>query len=357
MSRAPHRSSGGTWATSGTVAHAIRDRSYQDCPLGLVVADYLRWKQMEQGRADTTLRDYEIPLAYLCLDYPMLELKAFEPPAGRKLIREFLDRHWGSGAPAHPRTKTGAGKRAPRTRKKNRDILSDFFKYCVVEDLITGSPTVGIAASSDVQKRRDVYAVGEPERILQACDFDRERCAVALLWEYGLRKSELRLLRLKDYDVHRRTLTVTGKRGKTRYLPVEDPELVQILDAHWALRLAEGSTDEYLLYPYKVGPKHQADGPRLEVLWEDRRKPMSDSMAHRWWKRRLAAAGVSQERTMHEMRHTAATDLLRSGAGIEIVRDMLGHADIQTTQVYTHMVQSDLSRALARKHHGGTATA
>src|SRR5690242_18979431 len=146
------------WPTPGMLAASVRDKSYQDCPLGIHVKAYLRWKQDEQRAAATTIRDYEIPLAYLCLDHPTLGLDALEPPAGRKVIREFLARHWGRDAPAYPRTHTKAGARSARTYAKNLSILSDFFNHCVAEDEMRGNPTVGIARPKRREgERRKVY--------------------------------------------------------------------------------------------------------------------------------------------------------------------------------------------------------
>jgi len=328
------------------VRQAVRDKSYQGCPVGLVVAEYLRWKEHEYGAAELTIRDYEIPLAYLCLDHPTLELVDFEPPTGRKLVREFLDRHWGSGAPAYARTRSKAGVRSGRTKAKNLSILSDFFNWAVGEDLLKGSPTIGIARPKRRDTRRNVYQGDEPKRILAACETERERCAVAILIEYGLRKSELAAIRLRDYDTGRRILHITGKGGKIRTLPVANDALRLLLDAHWLDRLATGDRDEYLMYPQKYGPRRDPDGPPLGLNWEDRHAPLKAAAMHNWWKRRLAAAGVPQSRKMHEMRHTAATDLLRSSGNLELTRQMLGHADIKTTAMYAHLDMDDLAEAL-----------
>lgn len=329
------------------LAASVRDKSYQDCPLGEHVAAYLLWKQDETRAAPTTIRDYEIPLAYLCLDYPTLDLAAFEPPEGRKLLRAFLGRHWGRGAPAYPRVGAEKGKRSARTFSKNLSILSDFFNFCVAEDEMRGNPTTGIARPKrDDGRKRRVYQVGEPQRMIDACILDRDRCAVALVCEFGLRKSEIAAVRLGDYDPGRRILTVTGKGQRTRQLPVVNPALVSMLDYHWLARLADGDADEYLIYPQGWGPRADPDGPSKGVNWSDPHRGLQPTAMHRWWKMRLAAAGIPSTRKMHEMRHTAATDLLRSSGNLELVRQMLGHADIKTTAMYSHMEMSDLEEAL-----------
>jgi integrase/recombinase XerC len=260
-----------------------------------------------------------------------------------------VDRHWGSGAPAHPKARVAAGVRSPQTRTKNLSILSDFFKWAIEFEYMRGDPTVPIRRPKRRGVIRSVYAAGEAQRILDATVQPRERCAVWILCEFGLRKNELRTLQLKHYDIAARVLMVRGKGSKIRALPVVGEAMLAELEAHWLERLLDGAADEYLLYPQKLGPRRGADGPPQAVNWENRLAPLGESAMHNWWKRRLAAAGVPHARKMHEMRHTAATRMLRSSGNLEIVRQMLGHASIQTTaDIYSHLDVGDLADALRR---------
>ena len=315
---------------------AVKDRSYRSTPLGSIVARYYMWKQDEWGATENTLRDYEIPLAYLCQRHPTLPLTAFEPPEGRELVREFLHEVW--------------GQRAPRTRAKNLSILRDFFKWCQERDLMKGDPTLGILRPKLRDPDRNVYLTAEPPLILAACDRLRDRCAVGMLIEWGLRKGELTGFRLRDYDADRQRIVIRGKGGKVRMLPVISKGLMADLDVHWRDRLEAGDAEEFLLYPEKRGPRHTKTPldktPGIEMLWEDRHRPLSASAMHNWWKARLRAAGVPHARKMHEMRHTALTDLLRATHNLELVRKMAGHASIQTTAMYLHFDVDDLAEAL-----------
>lgn len=311
---------------------AVKDRSYRSTPLGSIVARYYTWKQDEWGATEATLRDYEIPLAYLCQRYPTLRLAAFEPPEGREIIREFLHEHWGN--------------RAPRTRAKNLSILRDFFKWCQVRDLMKGDPTIGILRPKLRDPERNVYQTAEPPMILAGCVRLRDRVAVGMLIEWGIRKGELTGFRLRDYDADRQRIRVRGKGGKVRVLPVISKGLLADLDLHLRERLEEGDADEYLLYPEKRGPRHSPDGAPVDLLWEDRHRSLSPSAMHNWWKARLRAAGVSETRKMHEMRHTALTDLLRATHNLELVKKMAGHASISTTAMYLHFDVDDLAEAL-----------
>lgn len=116
-------------AAARVVRDAVKDKSYRSTPIGLVAGRYLRWKRFEWGATEATLRECEIPFAYLSLDHADLQLAEFEPPAGRERLREFLDHRW--------------AQRSPRTRAKNLSILRDFFRWTVENDEMHGAPTIG----------------------------------------------------------------------------------------------------------------------------------------------------------------------------------------------------------------------
>jgi len=149
---------------------ALRDRSYRATPLGLEVARHYRWKKNEWGATAETLRDYEAILAKLALDHADLELSDFEPPVVR------------NGC-ASSSTIAGATGRCGRGRGCEGDL----------------------------------------RKMLAAQTRQRDRVALLLLFRLGLRKSELARVQFAHYDG--RNLTVFGKGGKVRYLPVVEREL------------------------------------------------------------------------------------------------------------------------------------
>jgi site-specific recombinase XerC len=160
------------------------------------------------------------------------------------------------------------GERAARTRAKNLSILRNYFRWCVREGLMIGDPTVAIQSP----KRRDVIGHSATDRIIAAATRPRDRVAAEVLFYVGARKSELAGIRLRDYDQDAAELTLTGKGGKVRTVPVRDPALRLDFEAHIASRLADpgddthppGNLDEYLLYPEKRGPSSDPDGPPVK---------------------------------------------------------------------------------------------
>jgi integrase len=142
--------------------------------------------------------------------------------------------------------------------------------------------------------------------------------------------------------VARVNVTVFGKGGKVRYLPVVDNELRLELERHILDR--SPMPDEYLLYPKKTGPEFYK-GP-IGVIWTDRHKPMSPTTMHRWWSGCLKRAGIPH-RPMHDARHTAITEFLRRTGNLKLAQMLAGHADIGTTaNIYAHLDTTDLEAAL-----------
>lgn len=305
---------------------ALKDRSYQERPLGLVVARYIRWKRNEWGATAETIRDYEATLAKLALDHADLELADFQPPVGTERVREFWDARWSDAS--------------PRTRAKVLSILRDFFRWACREGLLYGDPTIPITRPKQRQTARGTFTPAVVQQIISAQTRNRDRTALMLLFHLGLRKGELARIQFKHYDG--RLLTIHGKGGKVRMLPVVHRKLRDTLEREILDRGAH--PDDYLLFPERLGPRYLG-GP-LEVIWFDTRKPMSSTTLHRWWHGCLERAHVAP-RPMHEARHTAITELLRSGANLKHAQQLAGHASIQTTaDVYAHFDVGDLAAAL-----------
>ena len=312
---------------------AMKDRSYRATPLGLVVGRYYRWKKFEWGATEATLRDYEIPLAYLSLDHADLELRDFEPPVGTERLREFLEARW--------------GEREPRTRAKNLSILRDFFRWAQLEGLIQGDPTLPIRRPRKRGVVRSVFTPGDVAKVLAAQPRMRDRVALMLLFYVGIRKAELLGVQYKHFDHATHLLTIVkGKGGKVRRVPILHPELMGALER--LILDAQAEPDDYLL-----NTRARAVGERGVAEWvEDPSRPLSPVAAHRWWAGCLERAGLPH-RPMHEARHTAISAFLRSPHGsMELAQLLAGHASVSTTvDIYGHMQTTDLEDALRRLYH------
>ena len=155
----------------------------------------------------------------------------------------------------------------------------------------------------------------------------REQVALQLLGRLALRKNELRLLRIGDFDLARSEVRVHGKGGKVVVLPLGFADLIRDLESHIAGEARQ--PDEFLLYPRR-----------------DRMRPMDPASVHRWFKRCLTVAGLPATIELHELRHSAADEIWRVTGNIVLAQQLLRHENVSTTQRYLHPTRDDLLAAL-----------
>lgn len=323
------------------IRDAVRDRSYERTPVGVLVHQYLRWKRIEWGASEATVRDYEYVLARLALWHADLQVEQLEPRAGTATIRSFWTHHWGT--------------RSARTRAKVLSIIRDFTKWLVAEGHLVADPAAPIRRPRLRHAERDTYTVAWVEAVLERGWAEhRERVALKLLFELGLRKNELAQIRLRHYDADRHMLRIYGKGGKIRELPVVRDWVRVDLEAYIQERYdvnPERWHDEHLLYPTRRMPTRNPDGPPTR-LWENRYQQLEQSSVHRWWYRCLDRAGVPPG-NMHRARHTALTDFLRQTGNLKLTQILAGHTSIATTgDIYGHLDIGDLEQALHRIAEG-----
>ena len=185
--------------------------------------------------------------------------------------------------------------------------------------------------------------------LIAAAKTARDRLAVIVLLDCGVRKSELAGIRVRDFDLARRTLTVFGKGQKERVLPLRGRVILACEEfLVTPLRALDRTPepDDYLLYPERRN-KHA-------VSWAKPKARMNGQGAHRWWYYLLRDAGlvekdVQRGLNMHRARHTFATELRKDSKDLGVVQRMLGHEDIHTTEAYYgHYDLSDLEEAMEK---------
>lgn len=289
---------------------ALKDKSYQEFPIGQDAAAYLRAKR--KRLTESSYRDYEGCLDKLARHFPDLELAALEPPVGVDRIEEFLDWAW--------------GKREPRTYNKNLSILKDFFKFQIVRGNLHGDPTTPIERARSRQVYRTTFSNDQRRAIIASADELRDRIALRLLLDYGIRKGSLQAVQFKHFDHQRKRLTIFAKGNKVRELPIPHPEFWLDLERHLLDVEARGS--HFLMSAQKTIPR--AGVRRFPE------RPMSAHGMHRWWYRRLEAAdvvdaGTTRGERMHKARHTAGQRVLDATGNLKAVQMLLGHSSIQTT--------------------------
>lgn len=297
---------------------ATKDKTYRSYPIGEQAGHYMRFKR--KRLTASSYRDYESCLDKLARDHPDLELVDFEPPVGVERVEEFLDGRWGKGA--------------PRTYNKNLSILGDFFKWAVLKGKLHGDPTLPIERARSRQVYRETFNDDLRKAIVASQPSLRDRIALRLLLDYGIRKGALKAIQFKHFDHQRKRLTVFTKGEKVRELPIPSPAFWDDLGRH--LIEAEGQGDHFLMARQKAIPRKG-----VSVMHTFPGKPMGDHGLHDWWYGCLERAGIVSEgvtrgERMHKARHTAGQRVLDKTGNLKAVQRLLGHSSIQTTaDIYT----------------------
>lgn len=241
-----------------------------------------------------------------------------------------------------------AARYAPRTVAAHLSAIRSFFKWCELEGIVTASVVSTIQTPKIPQTLPKTIEGSQMDRLLAAPDLTcpeglRDACMLELFYATGARISELAALDLESFDASDRTVRLFGKGSKERVVPV-------YRRAFDAMRryVAEGRGE--LL----AGAGRHENTAGLHALFISRRGNRMDASALRYRFRALARkAGLPADITPHAMRHTFATDLLAGGADLRSVQELLGHASLSTTQLYTHLTPERLKAAVHQAHPRG----
>lgn len=216
--------------------------------------------------------------------------------------------------------------------------LKIFFRFLLGQGRIRRDPTETLSLPRIERYLPETLNELEVEQLLESIDTRRplglrDRAVIELLYASGLRISELANARLENFNAEERILRVTGKGNKTRLVPVGR----KACDALAAYLSAER--------PGLVGQRSGS-----EVFLSRRGTKLTTTRLWQIVKERARLSGLETNIYPHLLRHSFATHLLGNGADLRIIQEMLGHADISTTQIYTHVDQQRL-KAVHRKFH------
>ncbi|WP_419948694.1 site-specific tyrosine recombinase XerD [Candidatus Palauibacter sp.] len=216
--------------------------------------------------------------------------------------------------------------------------LRGYFRFLALEDVIGTDPSERLEAPRAGRHLPDVLSVPEIEALLRAVPLDepgthRDRTILELLYGCGLRVSELIGLRVRDVDLDEGLVRVRGKGSKERLVPVGSAAL--------------SAVRRYLRESRPEIERGHGEGRMFLNL---RGRPLSRMGVWKILRRHVERAGIEKRVTPHTLRHSFATHLLEGGADLASVQEMLGHADISTTEIYTHVDRTHL-RQVHRSHH------
>jgi len=286
-----------------------------------VIEDFLQYLRLEQGLAENTISAYRADLMELARQFPKLT------PA--KITASDVNKYFAELA--------GRGRR-PATLARKVSAVRRLFGYLQERGVIRSNPAGGYRAPRLARYHPDYLSVEEIERILKACQIDprlavRDKALIEVLYGCGLRISELAGLRVGDIEFEAGFVKVIGKGNKQRLVPLGE--------------FARGAIEEYLDDP--IRRKHPASGSHPIFI---NRSGSTLSRVGLWKviRKLVLRAGITKAVTPHTFRHSFATHLLAGGADLRTVQEMLGHADISTTEIYTQVDQGYIV-AEHRRHH------
>ncbi len=226
----------------------------------------------------------------------------------------------------------------PRSTARQLSSFRRFFRYLVREGLIQEDPTAQIAMPKIGRSLPKSLTEEEVEALLAAPAVrdplgNRDRTMLEVLYATGLRVSELVNLQYGQINLNQGVIRVLGKGNRERLIPLGDEAV------RWLTEFVHGARDEILL-------ERQTD-----YLFPTRRGDRMTRQA--FWhiiKRYARKAGIGKGLSPHTLRHAFATHLLNHGADLRVVQILLGHSDLSTTQIYTH-VASERMKDLHSRHH------
>ena len=225
-------------------------------------------------------------------------------------------------------------------RTVNRKIasLKAYYKFLLRTGTIAQNP-LARHQSLKTPKRVEVpFSETEMERILQEIPFEagfegvRDKLIIELFYTTGIRRSELMGLKLADVDLANQNIKVLGKRNKERFIP-----------------LLQGTMELFQEYLQERKALERLSDPKYVFLTASGKK-IYGTLVYRIINAYLSKVSTKVKRSPHVLRHTFATHLLNKGADLNSVKELLGHASLASTQVYTHSSIAELQKVHARAH-------
>jgi integrase/recombinase XerD len=227
---------------------------------------------------------------------------------------------------------------SPATIRRTVSAVRTYFSFVVGEGRLADDPSDRLETPQRWRTLPDTLSVGEVESMLTAPPLEaalawRDRALLELAYGAGLRVSELCGLELTSLLLEDGLVRVLGKGGKERLVPI-----------------GRGTIGAVSVYLGVLRPTLDRGGSRGRVLLNARGEPLSRVGAWGVVKRCAERAGITKRVTPHTLRHSFATHLLEGGADLRAVQEMLGHADLSTTQIYTH-VDREYLRSVHKRFH------
>ena len=289
-----------------------------------MIDQFLNYLRYERNASPQTVQTYEESLreleSYIAFREDGLSLGTVDTDLIRDWMESLMDR--GNNA---------------STINKKLSALRSFFRFALKRGLVEKDPAHALAGLKKSKPLPQFLREGEMDRLLDGMEWGedykdvRARTLLLLLYETGLRRSELAGLNDGDIDFGVCQLKVTGKRNKQRIVPF-GAELAEALKGYMDMRNEQLRLDGDALFLNDKG--HRLTGQQVYAIV----------------RKHLTGATSLKKRSPHVLRHTFATAMLNNGAGLESIKNLLGHESVSTTEIYAHTTFEQLKRVYKEAH-------
>lgn len=243
----------------------------------------------------------------------------------------------------------------PATIRKEISGLRSFFKFLRKERIIKEDVMANVVAPKLPHHLPIFFREKETEKIYERANFPegfkgtRDQLLLRILYETGMRRSELAALTEGSVDLDAQSIKVLGKRNKERIIPIEK-ELAHNIKEYLALKKERKDS----LAKDGSGTHENTAALRNSLMVRDDGEPMSASDIYSSVKRYMDVFSAAERRSPHVFRHTFATQMLNEGADLDAIKELLGHASLSATEIYTHVTREHLKEAYKHAHPRAT---
>ena len=271
-----------------------------------VLSEYLEYLDVEKGLSNNTIEAYQRDLNDF-LEFVNIDLNKIQRTQINSYIRSLHEKKY-----------------FPTSIVRKVASIRGFFKWACANEILSSNPALTMEQPKIPQRLPKVISVQEIEEILNKDLTKLQRVIVELLYGCGLRVSELVNLKTNNYDLKNKYLECTGKGSKDRIVPIGKKAIKAINDF-----LPER---DYLIQKYNLKTNN--------LLINENGKFVTRQEVYTF----IHSQGKDLHKTIspHTLRHSFATHLLENGADLRVVQELLGHSDVSTTQLYTHISKKRL---------------
>ncbi|MDB4979172.1 MAG: putative Tyrosine recombinase xerD [Candidatus Peribacteria bacterium] len=311
---------------------SVQTSAGDNSPLSQAMNRYLGYLQSEENKSTLTVKNYRESLnLFLKLTY----IRSVEE-VGKESVRAYKQA-------LHDFRARDNGELGIRTKNHHLTVLRAFLRYLTAEEELDTYPPDRVTRFKEEERKVKVLYNDEMQRLLQAPDRDtkdgkRDAAILELFFSTGLRLTELRMLNRKDLNFETREMSVRGKRNKLRVVFLSDAA-VDALQQYLESRL-DHISPLFIRHTQNV----------VNALPPGEEFRLSRISIYKIVKKYALKAGIVTDPSPHTLRHSFATDLLRNGADLRSVQELLGHKDLSTTQIYTHVTNPQLKEVHKKFH-------